>query len=67
MQWLADNLPSNCLLISDEAYLHFHPQMEKNTLIPSVKRGQNVIISRSFSKIYGWPGYALASAAPALT
>lgn len=56
MQYLLENLPSNSMLVVDEAYLHFRPDMDKQTLMPAVKRGQNLVISRSFSKIYGMAG-----------
>jgi histidinol-phosphate aminotransferase len=40
----------------DEAYVEFLDQPEKHTMIGLVKEGHNVIVSRTFSKVYGLAG-----------
>lgn len=48
----------------DEAYIDYLPDPQAVTLIDSVKKGQNIIVARTFSKIYGLAGirmgYAIA-------
>jgi histidinol-phosphate aminotransferase len=43
-------------VFSDEAYLEFLEPAQQVSMIDLVKKGQNVIISRTFSKIYGLAG-----------
>ena len=40
----------------DEAYIDYLPDPEATTLIDSVKKGQNVIVARTFSKLHGFAG-----------
>ncbi|MGI4022485.1 MAG: pyridoxal phosphate-dependent aminotransferase [Janthinobacterium lividum] len=40
----------------DEAYIDYLPNPQAVTLIDAVKKGQNVIIARTFSKLYGFAG-----------
>lgn len=40
----------------DEAYIDYLPDPAATTLIDSVKKGQNIIIARTFSKVYGLAG-----------
>jgi histidinol-phosphate aminotransferase len=40
----------------DEAYIDYLPDPAGTTLIGNVKKGQNVIIARTFSKLYGFAG-----------
>jgi histidinol-phosphate aminotransferase len=58
-------LPPEVLVVVDEAYLDFAAQPEKATMIDQVKSGRNVLVTRSFSKIYGLAGlrvgYGIAS------
>lgn len=44
------------LVYSDEAYLEFLGPVEKNSMIGLVRNGANVVVSRTFSKIYGLAG-----------
>ncbi len=44
------------LVYSDEAYLEFLGPVEKNSMIDLVRKGSNVVVSRTFSKIYGLAG-----------
>ena len=54
--WLVTNLPKDTVLVVDEAYLHFVEGYEQHTALPWVKEGKNVIVTRTFSKIYGMAG-----------
>jgi histidinol-phosphate aminotransferase len=40
----------------DEAYIDYLPDVQATTLIESVKKGQNIIVARTFSKLYGFAG-----------
>jgi len=40
----------------DEAYIDYLPDPQSVTLIDAVKKGQNVIVARTFSKLYGFAG-----------
>jgi len=56
MAWLVANLPKNTNLLVDEAYLHYATSPEASTSFRYVKEGKNVIVARTFSKIYGMAG-----------
>ncbi|MEM9620538.1 MAG: histidinol-phosphate transaminase [Pseudomonadota bacterium] len=43
-------------VLLDEAYNELTDEPEKNTMIPLVKAGYDVIVARTFSKIYGLAG-----------
>lgn len=40
----------------DEAYIDYLPDPKSASLIDAVKKGQNVIVARTFSKLYGFAG-----------
>jgi len=40
----------------DEAYIDYLPDPQGTTLIGNVKKGQNIIVARTFSKLYGLAG-----------
>ena len=40
----------------DEAYIDYLPDPQASSLIESVKKGQNIIVARTFSKLYGFAG-----------
>jgi len=40
----------------DEAYIDYLPDPQGTTLISGVKAGQNIIVARTFSKLYGFAG-----------
>jgi histidinol-phosphate aminotransferase len=54
--WTVDNLPANTTLLVDEAYLHFNMSPETESAMKYVHAGKNVIVMRTFSKIYGMAG-----------
>lgn len=54
-----------CLVLVDEAYNELTDDPEYNSMVPLVKAGHNVVVARTFSKIYGLAGmrvgYMIAS------
>ncbi len=56
IDWLAANLPANTVLIVDEAYIHFADTPEMASALEHVRVRRNVIVARTFSKIYGMAG-----------
>jgi histidinol-phosphate aminotransferase len=56
MAWLVANLPKNTNVLVDEAYLHYATSPEVSSSFRFVKEGKNVIVTRTFSKIYGMAG-----------
>ncbi len=54
LEWLVDNKPAGAIVMIDEAYTHIAP----NAFFCSdlVKKGKDVVILRTFSKIYGMAG-----------
>jgi len=63
LDWLVSNLPSNSLLLVDEAYIHFVEDPEVKSALPYVRQGKDVIVARTFSKIYGMAGLRVGFAA----
>lgn len=52
-----NDLPSGVLAFVDEAYLELAPGgLEKNSMIDLVRMGKDVVVSRTFSKVYGMAG-----------
>ena len=56
MAWLVANLPKNTNILVDEAYIHYATSPEISSSMRFVKEGKNVIVARTFSKIYGMAG-----------
>ena len=54
--WLVSNLPANTILLVDEAYLHFNTSPDVESALGYVRQGKNVVVTRTFSKIYGMAG-----------
>jgi len=66
MAWLINNLPKNTYVLVDEAYLHYATSPEVSSSFQYVKEGKNVVVARTFSKIYGMAGLRVGyAAAPA--
>ena len=63
VDWLVRNLPSNTMLLVDEAYIHFGESPELESALPYVRQGKEVIVARTFSKIYGMAGLRVGFAA----
>lgn len=51
--WLVDNKPKGSIVIIDEAYFHF---CDDESCIDLVRQDKDVIVMRTFSKIYGMAG-----------
>ena len=54
--WLVQNLPANTIALIDEAYIHFSSDPELASAMPYVRQNKNVVVARTFSKIYGMAG-----------
>src|SRR5437763_4453624 len=50
------NSPRETMILVDEAYFHFADSPDYESVIPLVKDHSNLIVSRTFSKIYGMAG-----------
>ena|ERR1700736_1322483 len=48
--------PSSTMLLVDEAYFHYADSPDYESVIPMVKDHQNLMVARTFSKIYGMAG-----------
>jgi histidinol-phosphate aminotransferase len=68
VDWLVANLPANTMLLVDEAYIHFVESPDVKSAMPHVRQGKDVIVARTFSKIYGMAGLRVgfAAAKPAI-
>jgi histidinol-phosphate aminotransferase len=51
--WAADNKPKGSILLIDEAYIHLS---DAKPVVELVSAGKDVIILRTFSKVYGMAG-----------
>jgi histidinol-phosphate aminotransferase len=56
VSWLVRNLPADTVLLIDEAYIHFGESKDLESALPYVRQGKNVVVARTFSKIYGMAG-----------
>ena len=63
LDWLVANLPSNTHLLVDEAYIHFVEAPNVRSAFPYVRQGKDVIVTRTYSKIYGMAGLRVGFAA----
>ena len=63
LDWLVKNLSPETTLLVDEAYIHFGESPELKSALPYVRQGANVIVTRTFSKIYGMAGLRVGFAA----
>ncbi|HXX42356.1 MAG TPA: aminotransferase class I/II-fold pyridoxal phosphate-dependent enzyme [Chthoniobacterales bacterium] len=51
-----EKTPAETVILVDEAYFHYADSPEYESLIPLIKDHPNLIVSRTFSKIYGLAG-----------
>jgi histidinol-phosphate aminotransferase len=56
IEWLVDNKPAGSIVLIDEAYIHWTNEYPNNTANHLVRAGKEVIIARTFSKIFGMAG-----------
>lgn len=45
-----------CPVLIDEAYIHFLPEWQKKSMASLIAEGSNILVVRTFSKIYGMAG-----------
>jgi histidinol-phosphate aminotransferase len=57
--WLANNLPKGAVLVLDEAYIHISGAPMRTDLVAA---GKDIVILRTFSKIYGMAGLRAGAA-----
>ncbi|MCC6587384.1 MAG: aminotransferase class I/II-fold pyridoxal phosphate-dependent enzyme [Bryobacterales bacterium] len=62
IQWLIENLPNNTIALIDEAYIHFAETPQMESAFKYIKDDKNVIVTRSYSKIYGMAGLRAGAA-----
>lgn len=60
IEYLVNNKPRGAIVLLDEAYLHFSKTAEPGS--PMVAAGKDVIILRTFSKLYGMAGLRAGAA-----
>jgi histidinol-phosphate aminotransferase len=60
IEWLVANKPKGSIVMIDEAYTHITPTAPFNSAM--VKDGKEVVILRTFSKIYGMAGLRAGAA-----
>ena len=53
---IADAIPKDALLLVDEAYIEFLPHADQVSAVELAKSRSNVLVARTFSKIYGLAG-----------
>ena len=53
---LSSSLPAETALLVDEAYNELTDRPHENSMVDLIRAGRNVIVSRTFSKIYGLAG-----------
>ncbi|MBZ5728708.1 MAG: aminotransferase class I/II-fold pyridoxal phosphate-dependent enzyme [Acidobacteriia bacterium] len=56
LQWLVENLPADTVLLIDEAYIQFVDSPAVESGVRYVREGRNVVVTRTFSKLYGMAG-----------
>lgn len=56
LRWLVENLPVNTVLLIDEAYIQFADSVDVESGLVYVREGKSVVVTRTFSKLYGMAG-----------
>jgi histidinol-phosphate aminotransferase len=56
IEWLVDNKPAGSVVVIDEAYIHWTSAYPNNTTTHLAAAGKDVLIMRTFSKIFGMAG-----------
>lgn len=51
-----ERVSKKCVVFVDEAYIDYLADPQGTTLIPMVNNGTNLIVARTFSKLYGFAG-----------
>ena len=60
IEWLVNNKPAGAVVLLDEAYIHFSTSAEKSSYL--VAAGKDLIVLRTFSKLYGMAGLRAGAA-----
>jgi histidinol-phosphate aminotransferase len=56
MRGFIDKVPPQTIVLVDEAYFHYADSPNYESVIPLIKDHPNLIVARTFSKIYGMAG-----------
>jgi len=56
LKGFCERVSKKTTIMIDEAYIDYLPNPQEITMMGAVKAGQNVIIARTFSKLYGFAG-----------
>lgn len=56
LAYVMENVPSNVLVVVDEAYSEYVDDPDYGEMLPYQKQGRNVVVLHTFSKIYGLAG-----------
>jgi histidinol-phosphate aminotransferase len=56
LKTFCDKVSQQTMVLVDEAYNEVTDDPEENSMIPLIKAGKNVVVARTFSKIYGLAG-----------
>jgi histidinol-phosphate aminotransferase len=59
IEWLVENKPAGSVVIVDEAYIHGTDDYPNNTCSHLVAQGKDVVVMRTFSKVFGMAGARL--------
>lgn len=51
-----ERVSKKTMVFVDEAYIDYMPDPKANSMIDLVKKGTNIIVARTFSKLYGFAG-----------
>jgi len=54
-----DRVSKKTMVFIDEAYIDYLPDPQSSTMISQLKAGNNIIVARTFSKLYGFAGLRL--------
>ena len=56
LKGFCERVSKKAMVFVDEAYIDYLPDPQASSMMNAVKAGQNVIVARTFSKLYGFAG-----------
>jgi histidinol-phosphate aminotransferase len=56
VRWIIDHVPEQVLVVVDEAYLHYADAPDFASAVPLALDRDNVVVTHTFSKVYGLAG-----------
>ena len=56
LKGFCERVSKKTMVFVDEAYIDYLPDPQASSMMTAVKAGQNVIVARTFSKLYGFAG-----------